>query len=349
MSDQVTDQSPGQADQSSSEPALAPGRKQHRASREEIVRRLEETRALLRVLMSDSEIKRTLSKAWKVKPRLVEVYLSRARAINRSVVEISENQVLADTVNYWAKRLQNAEVEVQKAGREKAKFQSQLDGINAKLQELAGINWRTLSREERENLRDEQDNLLVHQRNVRDLLRDADTAKMRASMESRDAREHVDRIMGARHPIRIARVNSDGTDIKAMTPGEILEGLRLLGFGPTPNSLPTFENVETVNQQIVVVNGQANGQAGGYTNGHVVHTNGHVNGHTNGHANGHMNGHANGHPGHHNGTNGHTKNLVVPGFVESTTPGEPVTGFDGAPGHSPINPPTPPDDDAEFT
>jgi hypothetical protein len=95
--------------------------------------------------------------------------------------------------------------------------------------------------------------------------------------------------------------------------------------------------VETVNQQIVVVNGQANGQAGEYTNGHVVHTNGHVNGH------------ANGHLGHHNGTNGHTKKLVVPGFVESVTPGEPVTGFDGAPGHSPINPPTPPDNDAEFT
>ncbi|MCY2966267.1 MAG: hypothetical protein NT069_21985 [Planctomycetota bacterium] len=67
-------------------------------------------------------------------------------------------------------------------------------------------------------------------------------------MESRDAREHIDRLQGSFRPIKIARVNADGTDVARMTAEEIAEGLRLLGAGPAPRALPVFQQVNQVNQ-----------------------------------------------------------------------------------------------------
>lgn len=238
-----------------------PRQKRRKVGREEAWKRVEETRALLRILMSDSEIKRTLAKAWNVKPRLVEFYIARARKVNRAVVEIDENQALADAVNYWGKRLQTAEVKMQRAVRAREKEQAKLDKLDLLIEKLEAANTRQMTRDERASHLEELSILTSRRKTARDILRDYSTDEMRASLESRDAREHVDRIMGARHPIRIARVNSDGSDVKTMTPGEILEGLRLLGYGPSPSVLPSFEpHIDRVDQLVVV-----NNQPGAYS------------------------------------------------------------------------------------
>jgi len=80
-----------------------------------INQRIEQCRALLRLSMSRGDIKRTLARAWGIKPRSVEKYVSVARKRNRNFLASSEDELLADSLAWWIGKKQDGERTAKKA------------------------------------------------------------------------------------------------------------------------------------------------------------------------------------------------------------------------------------------
>lgn len=96
--------------------------------------RIEQVRGLLRLSVTRGEIKRMMSKAWGIKSRCVEPYLTEARKRNIEHIGPSEDDLLAQSLDYWAKKKQEFERESKKARDRIEQAETELEAANETLE-----------------------------------------------------------------------------------------------------------------------------------------------------------------------------------------------------------------------
>lgn len=205
-------------------PPKKPRKKSHRPTRDEIENRVNQIRKMLRMNMSDGDIKRALSKEWGIAKHNVLTFIRLARKRNASMLDPGEDQHLATSLAHWSRKQQEAEhtIQIERNSQEKARksidlAEAEIDNIG-----LSGIGLERL------------EVLELRKKNAIKIMDHARRAIFSMSMFSKECQDRIDRLLGNYAPMKIARTKADGSDIDAgkLSAEEVVREMSKLGMQP---------------------------------------------------------------------------------------------------------------------
>lgn len=182
-----------------------------RATKAEMDARIEQVRGMLILNMTKGDIKRKMRTEYGLKHGQTERYLRYARNRNLESIAKSEDEALSESMSYWSKKKQDAEIGLMRASRRldgyQAKDGRRIEGLVAKeARLLAQIDDSETSDEVREHLVIQLDRVLV-------AMDDARKSAYSCRMSSMDAQDRIDKVLGNYKPQRFARTTKDGKDV----------------------------------------------------------------------------------------------------------------------------------------
>jgi hypothetical protein len=185
-----------------------------RCTAEQLEERIEFVRSLIRLNFGVGDVKRMASKRFGVKRKTVQAYLSYARERNRSILDATEDQALADSLLYWSRKQQDCEATIQREKLLQAKSIEVLRSAEKEIDELE--TGRTPDNPQTERL----EILEMRKRTAVKLIDHARRACFTSEQGSRDAQDRIDRLRGNLAPIKLARTTKAGDDIDDPTKRE---------------------------------------------------------------------------------------------------------------------------------
>lgn len=171
---------------------------------------IEQIRGLLRLNFTKGDIKRhvrQLREKRGVVPlsnKTVEKYISHARKRNLQILDLNEDEALADSIALWSRKQQEAEAE---SGRAKEMLRRQETSYDAAEQER--------DEAETDAARELAEKSLQRIARVMEHLRRTITT---AELTVQSCQDRIDRLRGNHAPVKIARTNTKGEDVDVPPP-----------------------------------------------------------------------------------------------------------------------------------
>lgn len=178
--------------------------------------RIEQVRAMLRLGAPKSDIKKSLSVIWKVRPTTVEKYIPLARERNREVLEITEDDALADSISSWSKRLQDAARRMNAANRTAEDGVKHLEWIRDQMKAVSEDS--KLSTEYREAM------IVKFMKMEAQAIRQIESAQRTSQGADQSmilSQDRIDRLRGNYAPTKVAHTDSKGNDLPKTVPEPI--------------------------------------------------------------------------------------------------------------------------------
>jgi len=178
-----------------------------RCSPTELNERVEWCRGLIRLNFSAGDIKRLCAKKWNLKRKTIADYISYARQRNRSILDATEDQMLADSLAFWSKKQQHCEATIQRERELQARAVGTLQATEREIDQIEGE--RTAENPQTERL----EILEMRKKTAVAIIDHARRAVFSAEQGSRDSQDRIDRLKGNFAPLKLARVTKDGADV----------------------------------------------------------------------------------------------------------------------------------------
>ena len=159
-------------------------------------KRIELVRALLRAGYSDWDIRRKLAPIWQVRRCAVTRYITWGRRANRSALELTEDQQLGASLDFWNTKKQESEKAIAMSNVAVQKAEADYRACDAEIVKLDGDPDAPGATERMEVLEMRRKSLLQR-------IKAANLSGWHARTESKEVQRDIDRILGTAAPRRI--------------------------------------------------------------------------------------------------------------------------------------------------
>ena len=170
-----------------------------------INQRIEQCRGLLALSMSVDDIRRTVSPAWGIAPKSVNRYLVLARKRQQKILNRKPEELKADSLTYWSRKLQDAEQRKTRGVREMEK----------------AIEFEIKAKEMLNKAGDDSEQIRLASEVLHTSSRMKEHARktiQAGEIQAQAVQDRIDRLVGNYAPERIALVTTEGKDVLQSAP-----------------------------------------------------------------------------------------------------------------------------------